>query len=71
MYVFAKSTCAVGFGGGVVRLHMGDPWRADDPFVKARPDMFADDPPGAVVRHTGGVEQATAAPGEKRGARAR
>lgn len=66
MYVFATSTCVLGFRGGKVQLHLGDPWPADDPFVKANPTMFASDPPAAVVRRSGGVEQATAAPGERR-----
>lgn len=69
MYLFATSTCAVRWNGGVVRLHAGDAWPADDPFVKARKDLFAEHP--TVVRRTAPVEDTTARPGEKRGARAR
>lgn len=70
MYVFANSTASVAWGGGVVRLHLGDPWPADDPFVKARPEFFASDPPSATVRRTSApIEQATAAPGERRNTR--
>lgn len=65
MYLFATSTCVVAWNGGRVRLHAGDAWPADDPFVKARGDLFAKDPP--IVRRTGAVEDATARPGEKRG----
>lgn len=69
MYVFATSTCAVGWNGGVVRLQAGDAWPADDPFVKARSEFFKKDPP--VIRSTGPaearVESATARPGERRG----
>lgn len=43
-----------------VRLLRGEVWRADDPLVKAMPDLFGAPP---------GVEQATSAPGERRGAR--
>lgn len=64
MYVFATSTCAVRWEGGVVRLHAGDAWPADDRFVKARGDLFAEHP--TVIRRTEVVEQATARPGEKR-----
>lgn len=70
-YKFANSTCAVRHDGGVVRLHLGDPWHAEDPFVKARPDLFNDDPPSATVRGAAPVEDATSRPGERRGSRAK
>jgi hypothetical protein len=68
MHVFAKQTCAVGFGGGVVRLKRGAVWAAEDPLVTARPELFSDEP---VILHSSGpgkppVEEATAVPGEKR-----
>ena len=48
--------------GMIVRLVQGEPWNADDPFVKARPQLFIfTDVP---TRST--VESATKAPGEKR-----
>lgn len=66
MYVYCLSTCAVQWQGRVLHLDKGIPWRADDPFVKARPDMFSRTPPitGATVESP--VETVTAAPGEKR-----
>lgn len=70
MYVFATSTCAVAWQGGVVRLHAGDAWPAGDPFVKDHPELFNEDPP--VIRGTApAVEDTTARPGERRGRRAR
>lgn len=42
----------------------GEPWAADDPFVRANPRHFRDNA-GDQLRRTA-VEQATAAPGEKR-----
>ena len=57
--------------GVIVRIVEGEPWDIDDPFVKARPELFDDTP--KVVRTTRSksavrapVEQATAAPGETR-----
>jgi hypothetical protein len=72
---FANMTGAVGDPtrpGIKVRLIDGSAWDADDPFVRARPDLFTDEP--ATVHSTRGkrpvrgpqVEQATAAPGELR-----
>jgi hypothetical protein len=70
MYVFPTASVAVGYAGGVIHLSTRDVWAADDPFVRARPELFSDTPTGAVVRRTAPapvvVEQATAAPGEKR-----
>lgn len=48
--------------GLIVRLIKGQVWDADDPFVKARPQLFT--APDAPIRSV--VEQATKAPGEKR-----
>lgn len=68
---YATAACAVRWKGGVVRLAEGDAWPADDEFVKARPEFFADEP--TKVHHSRGaeapVEQATARPGEKRATR--
>jgi hypothetical protein len=69
-YKFALLDSAASHAGGLVHMHRGDTWDADDPFVKAHPDWFDDNPP--VVRSTTGnppqapVEQATRAPGERR-----
>ncbi len=65
-YVFATVDTAI-IKGGRYRLRRGDAWYADHPIVAAFPDSFSDEPP---VIHPNGweppVEQATAAPGEKR-----
>ena len=70
MYVFAQTSAAVRWGTSALTIHTGDPWPADDPFVKAHPAFFAPTPPPGVLRYTeppqADVEQATAAPGEKR-----
>lgn len=70
MFKFARESAVLGFRGETIHLRANSVWRADDPFVKANPSLFADAPEivetsrGAEYR---GVEQATAAPGERRG----
>lgn len=47
----------------------GSAWHADHPLVVANPSLFSDDPPEVLPRGwkpEPAVEQATAAPGEKR-----
>ena len=69
MFKFANSTTSVRFDNRIVRLAEGDPWYADDPFVVARPDLFADTPVrvyGVQGVKVTPVESATARPGEKR-----
>lgn len=72
MYKFCTTACVIGWHGQEIHLRANTVWPADDPFVKAHPELFADSPEivesstGAVYR---GVEQATAAPGEKRAVR--
>ena len=51
--------------GRRVVVHRDQPWDANDPVVKARPDLFT--PAPSKVQST--VEQATQAPGEKRNTR--
>lgn len=66
-YVYAKQNAATTHRGRTVRTKRGEAWHASDPLVREHPDLFAADPP--TVRGTpaeGPVEQATAAPGEKR-----
>lgn len=65
-HVFAASTCAIRHGGATIRLRIGDAWPASDPVVQANPGLFSEQPT-AVKRSVPAVEQATAAPGEKRG----
>lgn len=67
-YVHPNCVAVVRHEGGRVRLNPADTWNADDPFVKARPDLFSSDP--LDVAHSTGfdpaVERATKAPGERR-----
>ena len=68
--VYANAQGSVPWNGTIVRLNPGDTWAADDPFVKARPDLFSDTP-NVVHRTTPAdrpVEVATRRPGERRGA---
>lgn len=68
--------------GGNLRVPLGSHWDAEDPLVKAHPDLFTDDPAvglaSSVHRQAPprvfvgpDVEQATAAPGEQRNTRRR
>ena len=61
--------------GAQVRVEFGSHWPVDDPVVKAAPEAFSPDPrygvqwygePPAELAEPP-VEQATAAPGERRG----
>jgi hypothetical protein len=69
MFKFCSASAIVGWQGQTLHLRAGSVWEADDPFVRAHPEMFSDAPEvmetssGVVHR---GVEQATARPGEKR-----
>jgi hypothetical protein len=68
---FSKIAAEVPWKNGSIALRANSVWDANDPFVQANPDYFANTPEqvetssGVIFR---GVEQATAAPGEKRGA---
>lgn len=64
-YAYALSDVTTYHGPTRIRLRVGDVWDATDPFVKAHPELFSDRPP-TVRTVEGPVEQATAAPGEKR-----
>lgn len=72
---FVKQSVSTVIDGRRVRLTKDDPWRSDDPVVKAAPHFFTDEP-SQVFTSTPKVsapvvEQATAAPGEKRATRGR
>lgn len=56
-------------GGGMVPLKADAAYDEDDPLVEMYPWAFdfGENTPAAHGRSAGGVEQATAAPGEKRG----
>lgn len=68
-YVYARNQLVAYIDGARVALEIDDVWDADDPIVKARPDLFAAEP-RKVHRTTqpgGEIETATTRPGEKRG----
>lgn len=69
MFKFCSSSALIGWNGQTFHLRAGSVWSADDPLVKANPDMFSDAP--EVLETSTGVkyrpvERATAAPGERR-----
>jgi hypothetical protein len=65
--VVATSTTSVRVGHDIITLRAGEAWDASDPIVKLYPDLFTGIAEGAPVRRTvRPVEQATAAPGERR-----
>lgn len=70
--VFARVTGTASWNGQRIRLAEDDPWNADDPFVVAHPQHFRD-LPLRLFGHQGAqldvIEQASAAPGEKRNVR--
>lgn len=67
---FCISTTFITLNGVDVQLIEGRAYPADDPAVKAYPKLFTDTP-RVFTSYGVEVEQATAAPGEKRGLRAR
>jgi hypothetical protein len=69
LYRFAVANVVTVWDGQKVVLQKGEAWWAADPFVKSRPDLFADEPTVVKARPratTPPVEAASAAPGEKR-----
>lgn len=70
---FARYTASVREAGSKypTSVKKGSAWHADHPIVTSHPEMFDDDPPEVLPRgwKPSQVEQATAAPGEKRTAR--
>jgi hypothetical protein len=75
--VYASATARVTTPeGGTVMVRKGTHWPADDPIVAQSPSLFSDDPRYGLEfsRKPDGfdeppVEQATAAPGERRATR--
>ena len=61
MVVFARLSASV----EDVIIREGEAWASDDPFVERHPDYFTAEPP-RLRRTVAPVEQATAAPGERR-----
>ncbi len=78
--VYAKGPVRVAMPSGEVRHYPpGSHWPANDPYVRANPDAFSDDPrywlaftvepTGDLDLRAGEVETATAVPGERRSVR--
>lgn len=74
--VFAMGTAPVDLpGGGRVQVRKGSHWPADDPAVRARPELFSDDPRWGMFYtvepdgYDAPIETASAAPGERRNVR--
>lgn len=69
-YVYAKQSAGAGGGGRIWQVEKGTVWPADHPVVQEHPGLFSDTPtvvyPTKKSAEQIGVEQATAAPGEKR-----
>lgn len=63
-FVRPREACTFDHDGEAVVLSPKEILRADDPVVRARPNLFK---PLEPSRQRPAVEQATAAPGEKRG----
>lgn len=61
--VVAVESAAVIVDGTVRAVRKGDAWSADADVVRARPDLFTDNPAKA---RGGRIEAATRAPGERR-----
>lgn len=73
-YKFSRTTGTVVFDGRRYHLGQDDPWVANDPLVKARPDLFSDAPErvftsGGARSAPAEVETATRRPGERRSTR--
>ncbi len=66
--VFARATVAVHVPAGIIHVSEGDPWAADDPLVRERPELFGADcsRPRRSEPALPQVEAATRAPGERR-----
>ncbi len=73
--VFVRATASVRTPGSKypTSLHVNEPYWADSPLVLARPELFSDTPsvvfPQGWTPADAPVEQASAAPGEKRATR--
>lgn len=63
--VAVSTTVIVGRQGERVVVRAGDAWAADDPFVKAHPDLFSTDAKHARRAASDVVEEKTANPGRK------
>lgn len=72
-FVFALDTTSVRVDGLPITVRRGEARHRSDPVVRAHPEMFADEPVVVSVfpgwKPDAEVEQATAAPGEKRATR--
>jgi hypothetical protein len=67
--VYVRETLVTAHDGGTVKLTAGDPWDANHPLVRSRPELFSESPTRLNGRPVRAVEEATARPGEKRDVR--
>lgn len=74
--VYATETVRITTESGApVLVQKGSHWPADDPIVRDNPQLFSEDPRWGMVYtrppegYDAPIEQATAAPGEKRNTR--
>jgi len=65
-YVIAIQSGAIEVDGLTQSVRLGDLFESDHPAVKQFPHLFGPVTLRFPVKRKGGVEQATAAPGEKR-----
>lgn len=66
MITVAIANAVVSLDGRKIPVQAGTAWSASDPVVKAHPEMFSTDERYLRTSVDRPVEQATAAPGEKR-----
>ena len=72
VYATADASVTDPSSGAPGMIRKGTHWSADDPVVKAHPDLFSEDPRWGLAYSVepegwdAPVEQATAAPGERR-----
>lgn len=69
--VFARTSAVVAHAGKRIQVRAGEAWDGNDPLVASHRELFADAPHAlrntTTERGFAEVEQATQAPGEKRG----
>ncbi len=59
-YVYGATEAVCYENGSRIVVHVDEPWPADDPAVKARPDLFQDepfDPASSVTPAVSGAEK--------------
>jgi hypothetical protein len=69
VFVFARESLSFWLGSERFYVKRNQPFEATHPAVLANPDVFQDEPLDAVLAPERPIEQASAAPGEKRATR--